>query len=80
MTTQTTKVRNGNISLPEEIRKSWKGADVFIFPSNDTLIVKKIQKPLEAEWQKYESKLKKSWRKLSTKTIDKAVNWAKSHS
>jgi len=46
MVIQTTKIKNGTISLPEKIRKSWKGAEIFIFPSRDTLIVKKIQKPL----------------------------------
>ena len=46
MTTQTTKVKNGMIVLPKELRKAWKRVEVFIFPNEDTLIIKKIQKPL----------------------------------
>ena len=46
MTTQTTKVKNGTIVLPKELRKTWKRAEIFIFPNEDTLIIKKIQKPL----------------------------------
>jgi len=46
MTTQTAKVKNGMIVLPKELRKSWKGVEVFVFPNKDTLIIKKIQKPL----------------------------------
>ena len=45
MTIQTTKVKNGMIILPKELRKTWKKVDVFIFPNEDTLIIKKIQKP-----------------------------------
>ena len=46
MTTQTATIKDGKITLPEKLRKPWKKAKVFIFPSNDTLIVKKVQKPL----------------------------------
>ncbi len=46
MAIQTTKIKNGIITLPEKIRKFWKETEIFIFPSKDTLIVKKIQKPL----------------------------------
>jgi len=46
MVTQTTKVKNGMIILPKEFKKAWKKTEVFIFPSKDTLIIKKIQKPL----------------------------------
>lgn len=57
MTTKTLKVKNGTIVLPKELKKAWKMAEVFIFPSEDTLIIKKIQKPLEADWDIYEKKL-----------------------
>jgi len=77
MTTQTIKIKNGNLILPKELRKSWKGAEVFIFPSDDTLVVKKIQKPFEVDWQKYEEKLAKGSKRISPKIIDEAVRWAK---
>lgn len=47
MTTSTiTKIQNGTIVLPKSLRKTWQKGDVFIFPSQDTLIVKKVQKSL----------------------------------
>lgn len=80
MTTKTTKVKNGTITLPKELWKAWKGAEVFIFPSEDTLIVKKIQKLLEVEWEKYEEKLSRGRKRISPKIIDEATQWAKSQS
>lgn len=80
MTTQTTKIKNGTIVLPEELRKSWKMAEVFVFPSDDTLIIKKVQKPLEADWKEYEDKLRNREKKISIKMINEAVNWAKTQS
>ena len=77
MTTQTAKVKNGTIVLPRELRKAWKMAEVFVFPSDDTLIIKKVQKPLEADWKKYEEKLRKGGKKISLKIINEAVDWAK---
>ncbi|MGB2762585.1 MAG: hypothetical protein WBC21_03570 [Minisyncoccales bacterium] len=72
MVTQTVKIKNGTITLPEKIRKSWKGAEISIFPSKDTLIVKKIQKPL--------SKLSDlaqriSSPKMSQKEVEKEVQY-----
>ena len=46
MITQTATIKDGKLILQEKHRKPWKKAKVFIFPSNDTLIVKKVQKPL----------------------------------
>ena len=77
MTTKTTKVKNGTLTLPKELRKAWKEAEVFIFPSEDTLIVKKIQKPLEIDWKKYEEKLSKGRKRISPKIINEATKWAK---
>lgn len=77
MTTKTTKVKNGTITLPKEFRKSWKEAEVFIFPSTDTLIVKKIQKPLEADWKEYEKKLNRGKKRISSKVIREAVQWSR---
>jgi len=70
MITKTVKIKNGTITLPKKIRKSWKGTEIFIFPSKDTLIIKKIQKPL--------SKLSNlaqriSYPKISRKEIEKEI-------
>ena len=45
MTTMTLKVKNGTIKLPKIFQNAWKQAEVLLFPSDDTLIVKKVQKP-----------------------------------
>lgn len=47
MNTQTVKIENGTITLPEEIQKDWREAEVLVFPNNDTLIVKKVSRPLK---------------------------------
>ncbi|MBI4223696.1 MAG: hypothetical protein HY609_02080 [Deltaproteobacteria bacterium] len=41
MPTQTAKIKNGALVLP----RSWKRADVFVLPLEDTLIVKKLSRP-----------------------------------
>ncbi|MCD6528202.1 hypothetical protein J7K44_01020 [bacterium] len=74
-----TKIKNGKIVLPENLQKSWKGRQVFLFPFKDTLIIKKIQKPLESDWKNYEAKLKKGGKKISPQLIEEAVKWAKTH-
>lgn len=70
MTTQTTKVKNGTITLPKEFRKAWKEADVFIFPNKDTLIIKKLQKPFP---RLSEIASKVSSKKMSQKEIKKEI-------
>lgn len=42
----TLKVKNGTIKLPKNVQKQWKRADVVLFPSHDTLVLKRLQKPL----------------------------------
>jgi len=47
MTTKTAKVINGSLTLPREIGQLWERADVLLVPSDDTLLVKRIGKPLK---------------------------------
>lgn len=75
MTTKTTKVKNGTITLPKELRKSWKGAKVFLRAANDTIVIKKIKKA--AFWESWE-KLRKVSKKVTKRDIKKAVAWARS--
>lgn len=42
---QPIKILNGAIKLPKFLQKSWAGGNVLLFPSKDTLVVKRIQKP-----------------------------------
>ena len=43
MTGQTTTIKNGAIVLPKEIKKAWQGADVFMLPSENSILIKKIE-------------------------------------
>ena len=40
----TATIQKGSILLPDTIKKNWKNEKVFLFPMEDTLIIKKIQK------------------------------------
>ncbi len=41
------KIKDRILVLPQELKKNWQRAEVFVFPSKDTLILKKIRKPLQ---------------------------------
>ena len=43
----TTKINNGAMTLPKEIRAAWQGARVLVMPTDDTLIIKRMEKPLK---------------------------------
>ena len=43
MTTVTTTIEDGVISLPKPIREKWQDGEVFLVPLEDTLVIKKIQ-------------------------------------
>lgn len=45
MTEKLTKVKNGSIQLPRQIKKQWQGATVFVSGSGDTLLVKRVSQP-----------------------------------
>ncbi len=71
MTTSTiTKIKNGAIVLPKTLQKKWQKGKVFIFPSNDTRIVKKTQKPLS---KLSDLALKISLPKMTQKEIQKEI-------
>lgn len=72
MTTQTTKIRNGKISftLPQKLQRAWRGAEVFVFPTEDSLILKRISKPL-SRLSDLASRI--SSHKISQKEINKEI-------
>lgn len=72
MINQATKVRNGKISfnLPRKLQKTWKEAEVFIFQNEDTVILKRIQKPL-AKLSDLVSKISSS--RMSQKEINEEI-------
>ena len=70
MVTQTVKIKNGSIALPERLRKFWKGAEVFITGEKDTLVIKKIVKPTLSQLR---PKLKQLGKIITQKDIKKAI-------
>jgi len=74
MTTQTTKIKNGTIVLPKELRKTWKNAQVIILLSKDSVYIKKLARPSLSELK---PKLQKLGTLISQKEIDEAIKWAR---
>ena len=74
MTTATTKIKNGSITLPEELRKQWTGADVYISGEKNTLFIKRLSKPaltLKEMLHEFREAARKT--KLSKKDAESAV-------
>lgn len=69
-----TKVKNGTIVLPKIIQRSWQGASVFIKPSNDGILIKKVSKPSLLQLK---PKLQKTGKLIKQKDIDEAVKKAR---
>lgn len=76
--TTITKTKDGGITLPKAIRKSWKGADIFVRASNDTIILKKVYQSTRLFDSATIKKLKSAGRKISEKDIGKAVKTVRS--
>jgi len=75
--TETTKIKNGSVVLPRELRATWKDAEVFLRSSDDTIVIKKMQKaPFWNTWKKLGA-LKT---KINRKDIDDAITWARRRS
>lgn len=81
MVTQTTKIKNGTITLPKGIRKSWRGAEVLIYGEGDTLIIKRIQPPsfpeMLEEFRKIGKYITKKDVEDAIKKVRKADNYKK---
>lgn len=45
MRTRITRVKNGSIALPREIRKSWGNVDVLVSSTRDSLLIKRLAEP-----------------------------------
>lgn len=71
---QTIKIKNRNITLPPEIWRKWKGNEVIVRVSDDTIVIKKIG---EADFWKTWRKMKKVSAGITKRDIEKAVSWAK---
>ncbi len=73
MTTQTAKVKNGTIILPKELRRTWKGAEVFITGGRDTILIKKTGIP---SFSQMLGEFRKIGKKIRKKDVREAINWA----
>jgi len=72
----STKVKNGVIILPQGIRDAWKEAEILLFPSRTTLIIKRPQKalsPLSGVASKISSK------KMTVKEISEEIQEYRKH-
>lgn len=67
------KIRNGALRLPTALRKSWRNQDVLLVPTADRLIVQRV----EPDWQRYEGKIRRDRKTISTRTINAAVRAAR---
>ena len=75
--TTATKVKNGSIALPTELRNAWKDAEVFVRSSDDTIIVKRIRKaPFWTTWEK----LRVGGKKINRKDVNDAIQWTRGRS
>jgi len=74
MTKQTTKVKNGRITLPKKLQKTWEEAEVFIDISGDTILIKRLTQPalsLKEMMDEFQRAARKT--KLSKKEVEKAL-------
>lgn len=74
MTIITTIIENQIIKLPKNLSDLWKGKNVLIRASEDTIIIKKIQTTKLAE---IEDKLKGAGKEITKTDLKKAIRWAR---
>jgi len=74
MATTITKVKDGSITLPKEMKQAWKNAEVFMIPSGDSLFLKRVKKP---SLKGLEKKLRQAGKLITDKDINEAVKWAR---
>ena len=70
----TTRInKKGLLSLPLALAKKWANQDLVLMIDEERLIAQ----PLDSRWNRYEQKLKTKGKKISSKLVDEAVNWAR---
>lgn len=70
-----TKIENGTLVLPQTIRNLWRNKDVLVLPEKNRIIVQMV----EDKWNEYEKKIGKNGKKISSKIINEATQWAKNN-
>jgi len=67
----TIKIKNDSIPLPSNLKKEWRGAEVYITGQEDTLSIKRLAKPavslgeMLSEFRKAARKTKLSKREVT---------------
>lgn len=64
------KIKDGVITLPSQIRKSWSKANIFLMPDNDMLVIKKQEKNI-SQLSDFASQVFS--KKMSLKEINKEI-------
>lgn len=67
---KTLTTKNGSITLPKKLGRKWSNVSVFIVPSKDTLVIKKMQKPLG---RLSDIARKNTSRRMSRRTIERQI-------
>lgn len=44
MVTKTAKIKNGTLTLPTELLKSWRNAEVYLTGERDNIFIKRLSK------------------------------------
>ncbi|OGY92120.1 MAG: hypothetical protein A3H70_02295 [Candidatus Komeilibacteria bacterium RIFCSPLOWO2_02_FULL_48_11] len=73
MDATVTKIKDGTITLPRQVSKSWSNKDVLIFSDDSRVIIE----PIESEWEQFEKNAENAKQDISLELIDEAVQWAK---
>lgn len=69
-----TRIKDGKITLPKDLRKDWKEGQVIFVPTESGFYIKSVTPPsLDA----IASRLRKLGKSLTSKDIKKAVAWAR---
>ena len=77
---QIIKIKNGAVTLPKQVRTSWKNASVYVSASKDSVLIKRFAAPrtsrtvFDTETVK---KLRVLGKGISTKDIQSAVRSAR---
>lgn len=74
MVTQTTKVKNGTIVLPREIRKAWERAEILVSGGKETILIKKVSIPSLSQML---DEFRKIGKKIKKEDVKEAIEWAR---
>lgn len=77
MVTQTTKIKNGTITLPKQLSKFWRNREVVVQGSEDKIVIEPSKPKKRIFSKETEKKLQALGRKITKKDIEEAIAWAR---